>query len=284
MDMKNINKTIDMKNINKNIDIKNIKKNNSQSSISNLKDKLSNRLEYIKSKISIKSVLITILIIILLIIIIYVGVAYYNYRKTQCYEKKEFFKYLIDFKNSDVCIKEKAPIKKPVNLPPPEKPKSINILPKENKEVFHISNQDYTYEQSKCKCSSYGGRLATKSELIDAYNNGSNWTTYGWSEGQNAYYPVQKCYYDLIQKENERIPEEDRTFTGFPGLNGGHFPNDNLKFGVNCFGVKPKGSISKLKKSECPPMNFCKLDTNYEANNRLETDEIVGFNEEKWNM
>ena len=26
------------------------------------------------------------------------------------------------------------------------------------KEVFHIGNQDYTYDQSRCKCSSYGAR------------------------------------------------------------------------------------------------------------------------------
>ena len=27
---------------------------------------------------------------------------------------------------------------------------------------------------------------------------------------------------------------------GRPGINGGYFQNPNIKFGVNCFGIKPK--------------------------------------------
>ena len=42
------------------------------------------------------------------------------------------------------------------------------------KEVFHISDQIYTYEEAKCKCASYNGRLATESEIVDAYNNLQN--------------------------------------------------------------------------------------------------------------
>ena len=41
-------------------------------------------------------------------------------------------------------------------------------------------------------------------------------------------------------------------YIGLLELNGGHFPNDQIKFGVNCYGTKPKGSISKLKKKDCP--------------------------------
>jgi hypothetical protein len=250
--------------------------------ITSLKNKLSNKLTTIQQKISAKTLIISFVSIILLIIVIYVIVSYYNYSKTECYQKNTFFKYLFDFQNGEICIKEKAPIKKPVELPPEQKVRKL--LPIQGKEVFHIANQNYTYEQSKCKCESYGARLATKSELIDSYNEGAHWTTYGWTEGQNAYYPIQQCTYDLIKKQNERLHPKDRIRIGLPGLNGGHFPNDQIKFGVNCYGTKPKGSISKLKKKDCPPMNFCKLDSNYDASNKLESDEIIGFNDEKWNM
>ena len=33
------------------------------------------------------------------------------------------------------------------------------------KEVFHISNQDYTYNQAKCKCNAYGARLQNIQKL-----------------------------------------------------------------------------------------------------------------------
>ena len=89
----------------------------------------------------------------------------------------------------------------------------------EKDEVFHISNQDYSYEQSKCKCSSYGARLATKNEITNAYNNGANWCSYGWTEGQNAFYPVQKCYYDSLMEESGFLENSDK-YCGKPGLNG----------------------------------------------------------------
>ena len=31
---------------------------------------------------------------------------------------------------------------------------------------------------------------------------------------------------------------------GNPGINGGYFANPDLKFGVNCYGIKPKKSLS----------------------------------------
>jgi hypothetical protein len=144
------------------------------------------------------------------------------------------------------------------------------------KEVFHISNQDYTYEQAKCKCESYNSKLATYDQLVDAYNNGAEWCTYGWSSGQKAYYPTQKCNW-------EKKSSEDKLKCGNPGLNGGFFADPSLKFGVNCYGKKPKGKITKIKDQLCNGGNYCELPQNFGANNRLETDEIAPFNNDKWN-
>lgn len=234
----------------------------------------------------IKLIIITICIIIFICLIIFLVLCIVHYYKTDCFTKKTFFEYLFDFSNSDVCIVETEPMPEviPPPLPPPQLPEQplINLFQK--KEVFHIANQDYTYDQSKCKCESYGGRLATKNEVTDAYNNGANWCTYGWTDNQSAYYPVQKCDWDTIQKDNERLPDKNKKYCGMPGLNGGYFANTQIKFGVNCYGVKPKGNIVKPKAPYCPPMNFCKLESNFEASNVLDTDEIVGFNNNQWDM
>lgn len=232
-----------------------------------------------------KNIIYVIIILIILSIIIYLTVTLINYYKINCYEKKGVFQYLTDFSNNDVCLQKNAPIpQKPKELPPVQN--KINLIPnfEPKKEVYHIANQDYTYDQSKCKCESYGGRLATKPEVIDAYNKGANWCSYGWTEKQAAYYPVQKCEWDKIQKENERLPNNAKKYCGLPGINGGYFANPDIRFGINCYGVKPKGELNKPKTPYCPPMNFCKLDTNYEASHKLDTDEITPFNDEKWSM
>jgi hypothetical protein len=226
-------------------------------------------------------------ILIAICILIYIIIVTIHYYTTECVNKKPFLDYFFNISDLNVCndikmIPENDNIKLPkINIP--------NIIP--NEEVFHIANQDYTYQQGKCKCESYGGKLATKSQIADAYNKGANWCTYGWSDKQEAYYPVQQCYYDDIKTNNSRLPDKEKKYCGIPGINGGYFSNPDLKFGVNCYGIKPKGSIVKPKKPFCEKtskaalaMNFCKLDTNFEASHKLDTDEIMGFNEEKWNM
>jgi len=236
-------------------------------------------------KINIKTILIILSIILLICIIIYIIICYVHYSKIECYEKKKFIKYMFDFSNNEVCVIQDKPIPvTPKQLDLPQK--KINILPslEKKKEVFHIANQDYTYDQGKCKCESYGGRLATKAELIDSYNNGANWCTYGWTDKQTAYYPVQQCDWDKINEQNERLPKHAQKYCGLPGINGGYFANPNLKFGVNCYGVKPEGQLNKQKDPYCPPMNFCKLESNFEASHKLDTDEIVGFNNDKWSI
>jgi hypothetical protein len=79
-----------------------------------------------------------------------------------------------------------------------------------------------------------GSELATYDQVEEAYNSGAEWTSYGWSEGQHAYFPTQKDTWNKLQKVKGH--EHD---LGRPGVNGGYFANPNIRFGVNCYGVKP---------------------------------------------
>ena len=236
-------------------------------------------------KLDFKKILIGLVILLVLIIFFYLIFFIYKFNKTSCFKKKTLSEYLSGFSYNDVCLMERAPPVPVKPKPEPKKESIIDMLPKlEKKEVYHIANQDYTYNQGKCKCESYGGELASKSQIVDAYNNGANWCSYGWTEGQSAYYPVQKCEWDKIQAINERLPKNQKKYCGDPGINGGFFPNPLIKFGVNCYGVKPKGEVNKPKVPYCPPQNFCELPRNYQASHKLDTDEITPFNENQWNM
>lgn len=117
------------------------------------------------------------------------------------------------------------------------KEKEENAGPKE--EVFNVSNNLYTYEDAGLVCSALGARLATYDEIETAYNNGAEWGTYGWSEGQHAYFPTQKATWQKLQTIKGH--EHD---LGRPGVNGGYFANPKLRFGVNCYGVKPAPSAA----------------------------------------
>lgn len=102
-------------------------------------------------------------------------------------------------------------------------------------EVFNIQGNDYNFSDAKAICKAYGGRLATYKEIEDAYNEGGEWCNYGWSENQLALFPTQYKTWNRLQKIKGH--END---CGRPGVNGGFINNPNIKFGVNCFGQKPK--------------------------------------------
>ena len=110
-------------------------------------------------------------------------------------------------------------------------------------EVFNISNNLYTYDDAQNICSAYGAKLATYDDMEKAYNNGAEWCNYGWSEGQMAYFPTQKATWSELQKSETR-----KNNCGRPGINGGFMANPNIKFGVNCFGKKPKASGADLSR------------------------------------
>ena len=103
------------------------------------------------------------------------------------------------------------------------------------KQVFNIPGNEYGYSDASALCKAYGARLATYNELESAYNNGADWCNYGWSDNQMALFPTQESTYNELQKI-----EGHENDCGRPGINGGYMANPHVKFGVNCYGYKPK--------------------------------------------
>ena len=118
-------------------------------------------------------------------------------------------------------------------------------------EVFNVSNNLYTYEEAPHVCSALGARLASYDEIEAAYNAGGEWCNYGWSENQMAYFPTQKDTWKKLQSNNKM-----KNSCGRPGVNGGFMPNPKIKYGVNCFGLKPNASkldTERMKMSKLTP-------------------------------
>jgi hypothetical protein len=103
----------------------------------------------------------------------------------------------------------------------------------------------YTYDDAKAVCSAYGARLANYKEIEDAYNRGGEWCNYGWSDGQMAYFPTQQSTWDELQKNPKH-----KNDCGRPGVNGGFMANPYIKFGVNCYGKKPKPTDRDLQEMD----------------------------------
>jgi len=103
------------------------------------------------------------------------------------------------------------------------------------KQVFNIPGNYYDYENAKAICQAYGADLATYNQIEKAYNKGAEWCNYGWSANQLALFPTQKDTYNTLQT----IPGHEND-CGRPGINGGYIANPKIKFGVNCYGNKPK--------------------------------------------
>lgn len=103
------------------------------------------------------------------------------------------------------------------------------------KQVFNIPGNYYSYNNAKAICSAYGAELASYEQIEKAYQDGAEWCNYGWSANQLALFPTQQKTYDKLQT----IPGHEND-CGRPGVNGGFIANDNVRFGINCYGHKPK--------------------------------------------
>lgn len=103
------------------------------------------------------------------------------------------------------------------------------------KQVFNIPGNYYTYDNAKAICQAYGADLATYKQVEKSYENGGEWCNYGWSDGQMALFPTQQKTFQGLQK----IPGHEHD-CGRPGVNGGYIANPKIKFGVNCYGNKPR--------------------------------------------
>jgi len=161
-----------------------------------------------------------------------------------------------------------------------------DLLPEEpaqKEEVFHIPGNTYGYEDSKAVCKALGSRLATYNEIETAYQNGAEWCSYGWSDGQMALFPTQKDTYDTLQKIDGHKHD-----CGRPGVNGGYIKNDNVQFGVNCYGLKPKINERETQlMTNVAPYPLSKKDKRLnkkveEYKKKLSTLLISPFNPKKW--
>ena len=148
----------------------------------------------------------------------------------------DFFKYilkidLLQLLNDSLnnFIKKMEPPK-----PTPATTTPSNIIEQGN-EVFNIRNNLYTYDEAQSVCSMYGAKLADYDQIEEAYNDGGEWCNYGWSEGQLALFPTQKETWNKLQKTDRA-----KNACGRPGINGGFIKNKHVRFGVNCYGKKPK--------------------------------------------
>lgn len=118
-----------------------------------------------------------------------------------------------------------------------------------SKQVFHVPDNKYNYEDSKAICKAYGGRLATWKEMDQAFNKGADWCGFGWSDGQMALYPTQYEKWARLQKIKGH--EHD---CGRPGINGGYIANPNVRFGVNCYGYRPKITQEEAEAMKLAPL------------------------------
>jgi len=87
-------------------------------------------------------------------------------------------------------------------------------------QVYHIFNNIYTFDEAGKECAKRGGRLATKSELTQAYNKGAGWCSWGWTDNGHAY-----------------MPNRDTQCNKQQGVLDGSNIDSALRLGVNCYGV-----------------------------------------------
>jgi hypothetical protein len=153
-------------------------------------------------------------------------------------------------------------------------------------EVFNVSNNLYTYEDAQAICTSYDAKLATYDQIEAAYNDGAEWCNYGWSDGQMIFFPTQKASWDKLQQTDDH-----KNDCGRPGVNGGYNANPYAKFGVNCFGKKPKAKNSDInhmnsKQNVIYPKNKKDIEldekVNYWKKNADKMLNINSFNANRW--
>ena len=178
----------------------------------------------------------------------------------------------------------------PVIETPPiiEEPVRYQPKPKKEKkkEVFNIDNNSFTYGQAQAVCRAYDAELATYDQVVNAHREGANWCNYGWSANNMALYPIQDDFHTSLSDT------KFKNSCGQPGVNGGYFKDENLKFGVNCYGHRPKPDENKISYNSEDDFSIMELDKELAKNKDLEKEyrkqietgdiEVRPFNGNKW--
>ena len=154
-----------------------------------------------------------------------------------------FFKFVFDISIVDY-FNEKEVVETPENGEKTENGEEpVGV---QEKEVFNVSNNTYTYHEAEAVCKAFDAEVATYDQIEQAYDNGAEWCNYGWSQNQLALFPTQKASWNKLQKDHVNSEEDHRNDCGRPGINGGYIDNPYVKFGVNCYGVKPEATDNDL--------------------------------------
>ena len=153
------------------------------------------------------------------------------------------------------------------------------------KQVFHIPGNKYTYEDSKAICKAYGGKLASYKQIKDSFEEGADWCSYGWSKDQMAFFPTQ-----FEKWQNLQSIKGHKHDCGRPGINGGYIKNPNVRFGVNCYGNKPKMSEREAKLMETSsPYPITQKEIEFDKRvkywrNKIPQILVAPFNHQNWSV
>jgi hypothetical protein len=201
---------------------------------------------------------------VVLVAIIVMNVRYFNDKD---FSFEQFFRNLFSEKIPEIEVN--------VHRDTPNRAK----FEKRTGEVFHLRKNIFDYKEAKEACGLLNSRLATYDEIENAYSNGANWCSYGWSDDQLVLFPSQKEYINQLKQ----FPGHERD-CGRVGVNGGYVQNKYAKFGVNCYGKKPyatekdKEYLAKYKLSGSVPDDLLE-----KLRKEKEKDFLVTpFNKEKW--
>lgn len=195
----------------------------------------------------------------------------------------DFFKYILHIDLANLLATFQMWQSPPVDV-------SANVVKKvtvdvSKNEVFNISNNLYTYDDAQAICTAYGAKVATYDQVETAYDDGGEWCNYGWSDGQMILFPTQKATWQKLQ-DNPKHKND----CGRPGINGGYIANPYMKFGVNCYGTKPKPTADDLnrmnaKQNQVYPLSDAdkalQAKVDYWKNNK-DNMKINSYNTKKW--
>ena len=157
------------------------------------------------------------------------------------------------------------------------------VLPTGGNQVFNVSSNKYTYYDAEPLCKALGAELATYEQVKEAWSHGADWCNYGWVKGQLAVYPTSKETYAKTQSG----PDAGKNVCGLEGVNGGYFDNPEMRFGVTCYGSKPKNNLQSdahnAKNTPTSPDALAYDNKVAEFKREADTIGILPFNGNTWN-
>ena len=150
------------------------------------------------------------------------------------------------------------------------------IIPKKQVLTFQITY--LIMKKLKHVCEAYGGDLASLDQMLEAHREGADWCNYGWSKDQMALFPTQEETFNKLEAD-----PKTRGSCGLPGVNGGFFKNAGMKFGVNCYGVKPEKKMTPMERLLHEQNALNPLSKNAQQYmSKLDDFRVNPFSQEKW--